>query len=314
MGTASDRYAGWTGQIYSPERYDDRIIRRRKSVGGRSFEEIVLPVDSVAEYFEHFSVLEIDFTFYRTLLDTSGQPTQNYHLLRNYKQHLREEDLLLLKVPQAVFAQKVRSGGKFVDNEFYLDPDIFTNQFYKPAVDILGSVLSGFIFEQAYQRKKERPQPEELAEALDRFFGTIPQDNRYHVELRTESLLNYPYFSILEKHGVGQVLSHWTWLPTLLEQFSKSGKRFFNSGKRCVLRLITPRGMRYEDTYIKAHPFDKIVDDLFGDQMIEEAAELMWAAIEHGVTVDVIVNNRAGGNAPLIAKRISERFQAMSSR
>jgi len=33
----------------------------------------------VGEYFEHFPVLEIDFTFYRLLLDQEGQPTQNYH-------------------------------------------------------------------------------------------------------------------------------------------------------------------------------------------------------------------------------------------
>jgi uncharacterized protein YecE (DUF72 family) len=32
---------------------------------GKTFIEEVLPVDSVQEYFEHFPVLEIDFTFYR---------------------------------------------------------------------------------------------------------------------------------------------------------------------------------------------------------------------------------------------------------
>jgi hypothetical protein len=28
MGTASDRYAGWIGQIYTKERYEGRISRR----------------------------------------------------------------------------------------------------------------------------------------------------------------------------------------------------------------------------------------------------------------------------------------------
>ena len=67
IGTASDRYAGWLGQIYSQDRYQGRITKRTKIIGGKSFIEEVLPVDSVAEYFEHFTVLEIDFIFYRPL-------------------------------------------------------------------------------------------------------------------------------------------------------------------------------------------------------------------------------------------------------
>ncbi|MFZ2089598.1 MAG: hypothetical protein WAU47_13585, partial [Desulfobaccales bacterium] len=67
MGTASDRYAGWQGQIYTGDRYQGRIKPRPKVVGEHTFTEEVLPVDSVAEYFEHFPVLEIDFTFYRPL-------------------------------------------------------------------------------------------------------------------------------------------------------------------------------------------------------------------------------------------------------
>jgi hypothetical protein len=83
-----------------------------------------------------------------------------------------------------------------------------------------------------------------LASALDGFFGTIPKDNRYHVALRTESYLCEPVFEILARHAVGQVFSHWTWLPPSRKQFAKSGGILPNSGNRCVLRLITPRGVR----------------------------------------------------------------------
>jgi hypothetical protein len=81
IGTASDRYAGWIGQIYSQDRYAGRIIKRIKIIGAKTFTEEVLPVDSVEEYFDHFQVLEIDFTFYQPLLDQEGQPTQNYQVL-----------------------------------------------------------------------------------------------------------------------------------------------------------------------------------------------------------------------------------------
>jgi len=62
IGTASDRYAGWIGQIYSKDRYENKIKSRSKKLAGGSFQEDVLPVESVEEYFQHFSFLEVDFT------------------------------------------------------------------------------------------------------------------------------------------------------------------------------------------------------------------------------------------------------------
>ena len=47
IGTASDRYAGWLGQIYTSERYTGQITRRSHAVGGKAFVEEVLPVESV---------------------------------------------------------------------------------------------------------------------------------------------------------------------------------------------------------------------------------------------------------------------------
>jgi len=308
LGTASDRYAGWIGQIYSRDRYVGRTSRRTNTVGGKSFVEEVLPVDSVGEYFEHFRVLEIDYTFYQPLLDRERKPTQSYHVLKRYREYVGEGDHLILKVPQVISAQKVRREGKYVQNEAYLNAEIFNRQFYEPAVDLLGSALNGFIFEQEYQRKQDRTPVGETAKALDAFFKAIPRDSRYHIELRTEPYLNAPVFHVLQNYGVGQVLSHWTWLPRLLKQFARSEGRFFNSGRRCVVRLMTPIGLRYEEAYAKAHPFDKMVEGMLQLEMVEETAELMRIGVEQGVQMNVIINNRAGGNAPIIAQKISENF------
>ena len=76
FGTASDRYAGWIGQIYSEGGSEKGITRRGHKVGDKNFNEETLPVESVAEYFEHFPLLEIDYTFYRLLLEKDGKPTQ----------------------------------------------------------------------------------------------------------------------------------------------------------------------------------------------------------------------------------------------
>jgi len=308
IGTASDRYAGWVGQIYSEERFGKAVSARPKTVKGKSFEERVLPVESVEEFFQHFSVLELDFTFYSLLFDKESQPTQNYHVLRTYGKYLDKDDRLILKVPQVIFAQRLWRGGKFIENPDYLNPEIFTRQFYEPAVDLLGSAISGFIFEQEYQPKKDRGTSNDYAAVLKKFLGSIPEDDRYHMETRTESYLREPYFRVLEQYGVGQVLSHWTWLPPLKKQLALSGQRFLNGGNQSIVRLMTPIGVRYEDAYIRAHPFDKLIDGMMTPRMIDETVEIMGAGIGQQVHMNVIINNRAGGNAPLIAQKIAERF------
>jgi len=117
IGTASDRYAGWLGQIYSEGKYEKGITRRSRKVGDKTFNEETLPVESVTEYFEHFPLLEIDYTFYRLLLESTGNPTQNFHVLKSYRQHMKNGDLVLLKVPQIVIARKLRRGLAFIVNE-----------------------------------------------------------------------------------------------------------------------------------------------------------------------------------------------------
>jgi len=308
IGTASDRYAGWIGQIYSEDRYTNRITERKHTVGGKSFTERVLPVDSVQEYFEHFPVLEIDYTFYRLLLDQNGKPTQNHHVLNEYKRHLKEGDLVVLKVPQVICAKKLRRSGKLIENKDYLNPEIFTKQFYKPAIEIMDSNIAGYIFEQEYHTKNDRIPISELAESLNTFFSKIPKDTRYHIELRTEAYLTEPVFKVLEKHGVGLVFSHWTWLPPLSKQLTKVEGRFFNSGNSCIVRLITPLRMKYEDSYAKAFPFDKLIEEMLDPRMIEDTVQMIREAIKRERRIAIIINNRAGGNAPLIARELAKRF------
>jgi len=147
-----------------------------------------------------------------------------------------------------------------------------------------------------------------MARDLDKFFSQIPKDSRYHPELRTDLSLRDQVFEILSKHGVGQVLSHWTWLPPLRKQLAKADGRFFNAGHECVIRLLTPLNMRYEDCYARAYPFYKLADGMLQMEMVLETVEIVKGAIEKRVLVNLIINNRAGGNAPLIAREIAERL------
>jgi len=313
IGTASDRYAGWLGQIYTSENYVGRITKRTNHVGGKSYNEEGLPVDSLSEYFEHFDILEIDFTFYSLLLEHDGEsrqkykPTPSLHVLNRYHEYLTPKDGVILKVPQIITANRLYRTGEYIDNKSYLNPEIFTQQFYEPAIGILGPALKGFIFEQEYHRKQDRIKVEDLAQELDTFFTAIPKDKRYHLELRTDAYHKDPVFEVMRKHNVGQVLSHWTWLPRLLKQFAHAGNSFTNS-EQCIVRLITPIGMRYEAAYAMAFPFDKMVDGMMQAEMIPETVALMKTAVEKAKNINVIINNRSGGNAPLIAREIVNNF------
>jgi uncharacterized protein YecE (DUF72 family) len=308
MGTASDRYAGWIGQIYSADPYFGRTTRRSKKLGRKNFVEEVLPVESVEEYFQHFRTLELDFTFYSPLLGESGSPTTSFQTLRTYRQYLKRDDRLLLKAPQIFFAQKIRRGNAYPANEQYLNAKGFMERFYEPVRDLLDPWLDGIIFEQEYQRKDERIPVRNLADALDGFFSSLPRDDRFHVELRTQEYLAKPVLAVLEKHGVGQVLSHWTWLPPLKQQFALGGKRFLSRSESGVLRLMTPRGVRYEDAYGKAHPFDKLVPGMMSREMITQTVEIIQEALKQDKHINVIINNRSGGNAPLIAREVARQF------
>lgn len=306
MGTASDRYAGWTGTIYPQGKYTP--AKRSKTVDGKSFSEQVLPVESVEEYFRHFSMLELDFTYYRPLLDKKREPSPSSHLLKNYKKYISSNDRMFLKVPQVVFARKLRRGGKFVENPDYLNPRLFTRSFYEPANEILGASLAGFIFEQEYHVKNERLPGDVFVDQLNSFFSAIPGDGRYHIETRTAYYLTDEYFALLQTRGIGQVLSHWTWLPRLEDQFAKSGNRFHNSGGHGLVRLVTPLRMRYGESYRLAFPFDRMVDGMMSRGMVEETVDLMQFAEMQDVKITISINNRAGGSAPLIARLIAERF------
>ena len=306
LGTASDRYAGWIGQIYTEGKY--KISTRSHRIGNETFKEETLPIESVVEYFEHFSVLEIDFTFYRPLLNNKLEPTSSYQLLQSYAKYLKDRDYIILKVPQVIFAKTLYQAGKQVENKNYLNSEMFINQFYDPANAILGENIIGFAFEQEYHRKADRIPPKQYVEDLENFFDNLPKDKRYHIESRTDFYHTNQYFDMLYRRGIGHVLSHWTWLPPLWKQFTKARKAFYNSGHQSIIRLLTPLRMSYNESYARTFPFNKPVDDIVNPEMINETIEIIKAGIKAGVYSNVILNNRVNGNAPTLAQEIYKHF------
>jgi len=50
-----------------------------------------------------------------------------------------------------------------------------------------------------------------------------------------------------------------------------------------------------------------MVDGMMNPEMVDKTVDIMRAATENGVQINVIVNNRAGGNASLIAQQIARQ-------
>ncbi len=71
---------------------------------------------------------------------------------------------------------------------------------------------------------------------------------------------------------------------------------------------MTPLDMAYNESYAKAFPFDKIIPDMLDPEMIEDTAKIVNEAIKDRAQVNLIINNHAGGNAPLVAEKIAERL------
>jgi uncharacterized protein YecE (DUF72 family) len=311
FGTASDRYAGWLGQIYPEDPYGDQISTRKRTLGGQQYEERRVPIASVRSYFEHFDVLELDFTFYGPLLQ-DGEASSNYFVLSNYLDHAPDDASFLLKAPQQYFARTLRRGGSFVDNPDFLDAEQYVSTFHEPAVELVGDRLAGIIFQQEYQRVAESPSPQANVDQLDAFFSALPGDAPFHVELRSEHLLAPVYFDWLDARGLGFVFSHWTWLPKIREQWARCGERFTAANDQVVARLLTPRNTKYADAYATAYPFDAPAPELSETEqahdMVLDVTALAYRAEAENAVLNVVANNRAWGNAPDLNRTIAHRI------
>ena len=128
------------------------------------------------------------------------------------------------------------------------------------------------------------------------------------MEIRTGRLVEQPLFDVLAKHGVGLVWSPWTWLPSLRSQFEKAKGAKFNSANSLFIRLLTARGKNYAESYEAAYPFSTMIEGMLNPSTVQDTVTVAIAALKDGRWVYLLINNRAGGNAPLIAAEIVEHL------
>lgn len=322
FGSASDRYAAWIGQVYPRDVWAGEVTTRSKRVGNESFEERLLPIASVEDYFLHLDTLEIDFTYYRPLAEPSGKPSPGHFTLQQYAEHAPPTARFILKAPQAFVARRVRrsDGGqaRYVDNPEFLDAAAFRSRFLEPAQTLLGAKLAGVVLEQPYERARESPEPDAFVAEWDRFFQDVPTDVPLHLEVRSGHLLSPAYLEWLANREVGFCFSHWQWLPPLVDQWRLVGETFTSSSQTALVRLVQPRDMTFDASFALAYPFEAPARELSetpaARRMIDETTALMHQAVAAGVTLHAIGNNRAWGNTPDLLRTLAHRFLDFAER
>ncbi|MCH7801212.1 MAG: sulfatase-like hydrolase/transferase, partial [Chloroflexi bacterium] len=196
-----------------------------------------------------------------------------------------------------------------LDPRYHPNARGFDERFLMPALELLDDRLVGIIFEQEYLRKNERPEIEEFVVGLDRFFRDVPANVQFHLEIRTAAFHVPMYLDWLADHGLGFVFSHSTWQKPLREQWQYVGKRFTAANGEAVVRLLTPLKLRYPQAFDLTHPFEgpvaQIVESEEGQAMVDDTVALAEEAIAQHKTVNLVLNNRAWGSAPDLAREIA---------
>ena len=283
FGTSTWTYEGWQGQIYH-----------------RQYAKTTFARECLGEYCHYlhngeplFRTVGNDSTFYRP-------PTANK--LRHYLNQIPEDFQMCFKVWEELtiqsFARHVRYGPKAEQtNPHFLDAKLFNELVLTPYREAKFEPHMGpFIFE--FQRHGLTS--DEFCSRLDRFFGQLPNDFRYAVEIRTAGLLGPDYRKVLESHGLAHVYNHWSYMPPLAEQHRQMLERF--TAPFTVIRLLTPLNMSHEAAVKRAEPYNKIVGPL--PEMRRDTIALVKQAVDENRRAYVLVNNRSEGNAPLTVQAI----------
>ncbi|MCS6303791.1 MAG: DUF72 domain-containing protein [Nitrospira sp.] len=288
FGTSTWTYEGWQGQIYQ-HKYAKTTFAR----------------ECLGEYCQYlyngeplFRTVGNDSTFYRP-------PIANQ--LQHYLNQIPEDFEMCFKVWEEItiprFATQARYDLKAgQSNPRFLDAKLFIDLVLTPYREAKFEPHMGPLL---FEFQHHGMSAGEFCLRLDRFFGQLPNDFRYAVEIRNAGLLGPDYRKVLESHGVAHVYNHWSYMPALLHQHKRMEERF--TAPFTVIRLLTPLNIPYEVAKKRAAPYNKIVEAL--PQMRKDTVSLIKQAVEENRRAYVLVNNRSEGNAPLTVQALASSLR-----
>jgi uncharacterized protein YecE (DUF72 family) len=284
FGASSWNYPGWKGLVYHHD-------YRGKGASARMLEEYAR--------FPLFRTVGIDSSFY-------APPTEE--VLRGWAEHLPPGFPCVSKVWQQLTvhtwtrAQDRERAGKA--NPDFLNPDVFLESVYQPYRTWFAAHTGPLIFEFQQIARGSGMTPARFAKQLDGFFGALPRDAPYAVEVRNEEFITPAYFAVLREHGVAHVLNNWTRMPTIGEQLDLPGVL---TGSCLVARALLRTGRTYAEAVDAFAPYDRIREPNPG--LRRDLVRVARTAVETRLPAYILVNNRVEGSAPLTVLEVVRMFE-----
>jgi uncharacterized protein YecE (DUF72 family) len=288
FGASSWNYPGWRGLVYH-----------------RDYESKGAPARMLEEYarFPLFRTVGIDSSFY-------APPEEE--VLRAYADNLPAGFPCVSKVWNQLTvqtftkAQDKSRAGKV--NPDFLSPEVFIEAVYEPYQRYFADHTGPFVFEFQSIARRSGINPARFADRLDAFFGALPVEGMYAVELRNEEFLTPMYFAVLREHGVAHVLSSWTRMPPIGDQLDLPGAL---SAPFIVARALLRPGRTYDEAVDAFAPYDRIREP--NPKLRRDLVRLIESAVRMRIPAYLLVNNRAEGSAPLTVAEVARLLPAAGS-
>jgi uncharacterized protein YecE (DUF72 family) len=221
----------------------------------------------LSHYAEHFPIVEVDSTFYRT-------PSQA--TVRGWHDKTPDSFSFSLKVPQVITHEKV-----LVDCHEEL------NRFLA-AVRLLGNKLLCCQLQFGYFNKKAFANLDAFLQRLDPFLAAWPEDVPVAVEVRNKNWVTPKLVDCLRGHQAVWVVADQAWMPSPLSLVQKFGAV---TGPFAYVRLLGDRA----EVDKRTESLDHVVIDR-ADQIGADAQAIRL--LSERVPVLVFVNNHFAGYAP----------------
>lgn len=283
FGTSSWNYPGWKGVVYA-----------------RDYPASGAAAEMLAEYarFPLFATVGIDSSFYGPLTEK---------MLRGYAAALPAGFPCVSKVWERItvhsFAsprEKQRSGER---NPDFLNVELFLTDVWEPLATNFAGHTGPLVFEFQRIARQDKVSPQGFADRLDAFFGRLPPEGRYAVEVRNAEFLTPAYFAVLREHDVAHVFSSWTRMPSIGMQLELPGS--IPAGFLVARALLRP-GRSYAEAVDAFAPYDRIREP--NPELRSDLVRLVAAAEQLRIPAYILVNNRAEGSAPHTIAAVVERL------
>jgi uncharacterized protein YecE (DUF72 family) len=290
FGTSSWTFPGWAGLVY-PHGLRGTALGR----------------EGLRHYARHplLRTVGIDRSYYAPLaLDD----------VRAYADALPDGFRACIKAPASVTSRVVPAFGATRSGAAADNPDFLSVE--RLIADLLEPLAAGFrdhtgpiVLEFPPAARAPAQSPAAFLDPLERFLEGLPREFAYAVELRDRALLTSDYAALLARHRVAHTYNYWSAMPMPLTQ---AGIVAPETLPFVVVRLLLRPGTWYEDQRDRFTPFDRLVAP--DPPMRDDVVELTTRALKRGMTVYVLVNNKAEGSSPLTIEAIAERVAEVWTR